>query len=81
MGANLVLEFGDEYLIVNFSFAYLELYLSLSQILKRFKLYLPYTLDFAVENREAMLPERLEWVAAVPSVELNVFFSPRTAEK
>jgi hypothetical protein len=64
-------------LIGNNSFAYLELYLSLSQILKRFQLSLPYMSTVSKQMREASLPEILEWVAAVPSVDLNVVFSPR----
>jgi hypothetical protein len=63
-------------LIENNSFAYLELCLSLLHILKRFQLSLPYIPTASKHMREASLPERLEWVAAVPSVDLKVVFSP-----
>lgn len=58
------------------SFAYLELYLSVSQILKSFRLTLP-DLGTSMLSREARLPERLEWVAAVPVVPLEVQFLVR----
>lgn len=58
------------------SFAYLELYLSLSQILKTFRLTLPDS-GTSMLSREATLPERLEWVAAVPVVRLEVQFLTR----
>ncbi|KAF4634271.1 hypothetical protein G7Y89_g3832 [Cudoniella acicularis] len=54
-------------------FAYLELYLSVSQILKKFHLNLPRTSTFSVQNREARLPQRLEWVAAVPRIFRGTF--------
>ncbi|OBU01046.1 hypothetical protein VE01_00916 [Pseudogymnoascus verrucosus] len=57
-------------------FAYLELYLSLSQILKSFRLTLPDS-GTSMLSREATLPERLEWVAAVPVVRLEVQFLTR----
>ncbi|OBT89133.1 hypothetical protein VE02_01683 [Pseudogymnoascus sp. 03VT05] len=54
-------------------FAYLELYLSLSQILKSFRLMLPGS-GTSMLSREARLPERLEWVAAVPVFRFEVQF-------
>ncbi|KAH6667890.1 benzoate 4-monooxygenase cytochrome p450 [Halenospora varia] len=54
-------------------FAYLELYLSVSLILKSFYLGLPRT-GLHPPSTEASLPERLEWVAAVPIVPLEVCF-------
>jgi hypothetical protein len=71
---------GARLLIGINSFAYLELYLSLSQILKTFKLSLPRVEPAYVHEQEARLPERLEWVAAVPSVPLNVVFSLRESK-
>ena len=61
------------------SFAYLELYLSVSLILKSFHLDLPYTESHSI-SREASLPERLEWVAAVPIMPLEVCFRARQTE-
>ena len=61
------------------SFAYLELYLSVSLILKSFHLDLPYTESDSI-SREASLPERLEWVAAVPIMPLEVCFRARQRE-
>lgn len=64
--------------IDSLSFATYELLLSLSEILRNFHLSLPHVeLAHYVPIREAVLPERLEWVAAVPNVELNVCFVAR----
>ena len=55
------------------SFANFELLISVAHILKEFKV----TLLTHGGEREAFLPERLEWVAAVPSVNLDVCFVKR----
>jgi hypothetical protein len=68
---------GAEWLTGNYSFAYFELFLSLSKILQNFQITLPPTPAWPVIPREARLPERLEWVAAVPTVDLNVLIFPR----
>ncbi|KAE9367930.1 cytochrome P450 [Stipitochalara longipes BDJ] len=59
---------------IGIHFAYFELYLSLSNILKNFQLTLPPTTVWPIKDREAKLPERLEWVAAVPTVDLDMQF-------
>lgn len=61
------------------SFSYLELYLSVSQILKTYRILPPGGSLSAgnVENIEAILPPRREWVAAVPTTRLQVSLSPR----
>ncbi|PMD40842.1 benzoate 4-monooxygenase cytochrome p450 [Hyaloscypha variabilis F] len=62
---------------IGIHFAYFELFLSLSKILQNFQVTLPPTPAWPVIPREARLPERLEWVAAVPTVDLNVLYFPR----
>lgn len=65
------------------SFSYLELYLSVSQILKAYRILPPWgslSAGSNVENIEATLPPRREWVAAVPTVRLQVSLSPRYPE-
>ncbi|PYI27833.1 benzoate 4-monooxygenase cytochrome p450 [Aspergillus indologenus CBS 114.80] len=59
-------------------FAYLELYLSLSQLLKR---YSPQPVNPSlvdVSDYEAVLPPRREWVAAVPINRLEVVLQERS---
>lgn len=70
------------------SFAYLELYLSVSQMLRSFRL----TVDPSVQSpsptpsvlvepnakfNRVTLPARREWVAAVPSDQLLIVLHPR----
>ncbi|KAK4867372.1 hypothetical protein LT330_000882 [Penicillium expansum] len=57
-------------------FAYLELYLSVSQILKKYRIQQPEESTINVDV-EATLPPRLEWVAAVPTGKLQVVVSER----
>ncbi|PYH84665.1 benzoate 4-monooxygenase cytochrome p450 [Aspergillus uvarum CBS 121591] len=59
-------------------FAYLELFLSLSQLLKRYSIH---PIDPSVANDadyEAVLPPRREWVAAVPLNRLEVVLQERS---
>lgn len=58
------------------SFAYYELYLSVSEILKYFRVVLPSAGAF-MPSKEAKLPDRLEWVAAVPVSEMLLQFQVR----
>lgn len=69
------------------SFSYYELYLSVSQLVKNFRIrrqqYAPYSFDACVHSRSAGsrpridLPDRREWVAAVLEEELLVTMEPR----
>ncbi|KAE8384759.1 cytochrome P450 [Aspergillus alliaceus] len=61
---------------IGIHFAYLELYLSLSQTLKRYHVRRAYGLGVSLDI-EATLPHRREWVAAVPTGPLNVVFEER----
>ncbi|KAL3467188.1 cytochrome P450 [Aspergillus heterothallicus] len=61
---------------VGIHFAYLELYLSLSQILRRYRVE-PLDRDISENRREARLPPRKEWVSAVPTSPLHVHLSER----
>jgi hypothetical protein len=67
----------------NRSFAYLELYISLSQILRDYRLSLrglvqkPSTSSDKSWN-PVTLPKRKEWVAAVTLEDLKVYFDART---
>ncbi|KAL3424209.1 cytochrome P450 [Phlyctema vagabunda] len=56
-------------------FSYLELYVGVSRILKNFQLSLPHS-PFT-SSTTAVLPTRLEWVAAVPLVDMKVCFEAR----
>ncbi|RAH42636.1 cytochrome P450 [Aspergillus brunneoviolaceus CBS 621.78] len=59
-------------------FAYLELYLFLSRLLKRYSIH-PADLSGAnALDHEAVLPPRLEWVAAVPMNRLEVVLQERS---
>ncbi|RAH64627.1 benzoate 4-monooxygenase cytochrome p450 [Aspergillus aculeatinus CBS 121060] len=59
-------------------FAYLELYLSLSRLLKRYSVH-PADLSGAnASDHEAVLPPRREWVAAVPINRLEVVLQERS---
>ncbi|KAM0810056.1 putative Cytochrome P450 [Seiridium cardinale] len=70
-------------------FAYLELYLSVSQIVRNFRIYVhpslqrrPYLaqerLPTPARFQRVALPSRREWVAAVPSERLVVVLEPRS---
>ncbi|KAL4878148.1 cytochrome P450 [Aspergillus karnatakaensis] len=61
---------------VGIHFAYLELYLSVSQILKRYRVQ-PGDVHMANVDCEAALPPRREWVSAVPTVALQVYLAER----
>ncbi|KAF5857405.1 hypothetical protein ETB97_005789 [Aspergillus alliaceus] len=56
---------------IGIHFAYLELYLSLSQVLKRYRVRRGDGLGVSLDI-EATLPRRREWVAAVPTGPLNI---------
>jgi hypothetical protein len=58
------------------SFSYLELYLSVSQVLKNYCLK-PGEYSFASTDIEATLPPRREWVAAVPTTTLAINLQKR----
>lgn len=58
------------------SFAYLELFLSVTQILKAYYIK-PYGISPLGASIEAELPLRREWVAAVPTAPLHVFLQSR----
>jgi hypothetical protein len=58
------------------SFSYLELYLSVSQVLKNYCLK-PGEYSFISADTEATLPPRLEWVAAVPTTTLGINLQKR----
>ena len=62
--------------LIRHSFAYLELYLSVSQILRNFHLRLPNS-GGSTESQQAVLPERLEWVAAIPVAPMDIVFFSR----
>lgn len=62
------------------SFAYLELYLSVSQILRRYHIQ-PADPIMVNADCEAILPSRREWVSAVPTAPLHVYISERNLEK
>lgn len=63
---------------IGMHFSYLELYLALSQILKGYEVRLPGTKARGCGvDVEAELPERLEWVAAVPARPIEVVFWKR----
>ena len=53
-------------------FAYFKLYLSVALVLKSFRMTVPSSTTF-VPSKWARLPERLEWVAAVPVVDMSGF--------
>ncbi|KAF7918209.1 uncharacterized protein EAE98_009821 [Botrytis deweyae] len=70
------------------SFAYLELFLSISQIIRNFRVHmhpLPHHRSYSDEEkrsspgvfRHVELPNRREWVAAVPTERLTVALEPR----
>lgn len=61
------------------SFAYLELYLSVSQILKKYHVQ-PADPSMLNLDCEAILPSRREWVSAVPTRPLHVYFSERSID-
>lgn len=61
----------------NSSFAYLELFLSVSHILKEY-LIESCSDTIVPSNVEAVLPLRREWVAAVPTGPLHVSLRPRS---
>ncbi|KAH8594050.1 benzoate 4-monooxygenase cytochrome p450 [Bisporella sp. PMI_857] len=63
---------------IGMHFSYLELYLSVSLILRSFKILLPSWGNSFAASREAILPDRLEWVAAVPTIPLDVQLLPRS---
>ncbi|RAL08752.1 cytochrome P450 [Aspergillus homomorphus CBS 101889] len=58
-------------------FAYLELFLSVSQVLKRYSLHPREPSTVTVRDHEAVLPAREEWVAAVPVRRLEVVSGER----
>ncbi|KAL5339928.1 cytochrome P450 [Aspergillus crustosus] len=60
-------------------FAYLELYLSVSQILKQHRIE-PSDPAMVNVDCEAVLPPRKEWVSAVPTCPLHVYLSERDLE-
>ncbi|PYI12985.1 benzoate 4-monooxygenase cytochrome p450 [Aspergillus violaceofuscus CBS 115571] len=59
-------------------FAYLELFLSLSQMLKRYSIHPINTSCVDTPDHEAVLPPRREWVAAVPIDQLEVVLQERS---
>ncbi|BCS28608.1 cytochrome P450 [Aspergillus puulaauensis] len=65
---------------VGIHFAYLELYLSVSQILRRYHIQ-PADPTMVSVDCEAILPSRREWVSAVPTSPLHVYLSERNLDK
>ncbi|OJJ07152.1 hypothetical protein ASPVEDRAFT_88407 [Aspergillus versicolor CBS 583.65] len=61
---------------VGIHFAYLELYLSVSQILRKYHVQ-PADTSMLNHDCEAILPSRREWVSAVPTSPLHVYLSER----
>lgn len=61
------------------SFAYLELYLSVSQIIQHFQITSHYATTCVSGSgfEPIRLPSRKEWVAAVPSEKLEIILDPR----
>ncbi|PWY83570.1 benzoate 4-monooxygenase cytochrome p450 [Aspergillus heteromorphus CBS 117.55] len=62
---------------VGIHFAYLELFLSLSQLLKRYSIHPVKSSRVTALDHEAILPPRREWVAAVPIDRLEVMLLER----
>ncbi|PYH44754.1 cytochrome P450 [Aspergillus saccharolyticus JOP 1030-1] len=80
-GKNEATSLRDEYYIpfsrgastcIGNHFAYLELFLSLSQVLKRYSIHPGDQSTVTGPSHEAVLPSRREWVAAVPVHRLKV---------
>lgn len=84
---SIVLE-QDTYMVILRSFAYLELFLSISQVIRNFRVHqYPSSQHRSYPGQEkmfssgmfrrVMLPNRREWVAAVPTERLMVALEPR----
>lgn len=79
---------NETYMNISRSFAYLELFVSISQVIRNFRVHTyPFSQHRSYSNeakqpspgefQRVKLPHRREWVAAVPTERLMVALEPR----